>query len=626
VALALALVLLAASALAASAVLRLSWTGTLVTAFLFAFAEIVLIAEVLSPFDAIRARNFLLAETAIAVGALGLWVMQGTPRPRTPRIELSRLRRHPAIIVLGSAVTLALVGELALIVAAVPNNWDSMSYHLSRAAAWYQHGMIGHIPAHTERENAFPPNGEVLSLFTMIFAHTDRFTALPQLVSELALLVAIFGISRRLGFNRSEAAFASLIFATLSEVALQATTTQNDLVVAACTVVAAYFLLGRNRVEIALAGLAIALALGTKLTAVFAGPVLLLLAFALLPRRLIVTFVLAVVVAFAALASPGYARNLRDYGSPFGPPSVLTKWEATRTTSAVAATVGRVLYRFIDFSGVQRQSFSPPERLDASIYVPTVIHGKRRPISYPQSFFLVNGRADEDYSYFGPLGAFLVLPLAFGYLVAWSRSRTVKTKGLLALALPLYLVTLALAYSYNEWIGRFMLVPVGLVAPLLARSYAAHGLRVPITAFGVFFLALAFFHNGHKPLGLGGQDPFWTLTRPEAQALSRPYMATSLEGFDRVVPEHARVGYVLAEDDWDYPLYGEHLKRTLIRLPARDPLRAAAALHLRWVVIGRLNTRGSAGWLAVKFRSSRWSLLTPRSSPSAKRLLDLARM
>jgi hypothetical protein len=624
VTLTLALTLLAVGALVSSALLRLSWVGTLVAAFLFAFAEIVLIAEALSPFDAIRERNVLLAETAIAIGALGLWVLQGTPRPMTPRIKLSRLRRHPTIIVLASAVTLALIGELALVVATVPNNWDSMSYHLSRAAAWYQHGTVGHVVAHTELQNAFPPNGEITALFTMVFAHTDRFTGLPQFVSELALLVAIFGISRRLGFKRSEAAFASL--ATFSEVALQATTTQNDLIVAACMVAATYFLFGRNRMETTLAGLAFALALGTKLTAIFAGPVLLLLALALLPRRLILTFVLAAVVAFGALASVGYARNVRDYGSPFGPPSLLTKWKPTRTPSAVATTVGRVLYRFIDLSGIQRPSISLPEQLDASIYVPTVIHGERQPISNSESFFRVNGHADEDHSYFGPLGALLVLPLAVGYLVAWARSRTVKAKGLLALVLPMYLVILALAYPYNEWIGRFMLVAVGLVAPLLARSYAARGLRVPLMALGTLFLALALFHNGHKPLGLGRQDPFWTLTRSEAQALSRPYMATSLEGFDRIVPKHARVGYVLAEDDWDYPLYGEHLKRRLIRLPAHDPLRAAAALHLRWVVIGRLNTRGSADWLAVKFRSSRWSLLTPRSSPTAKRLLDLVRM
>lgn len=619
----LALMLLVTSALAAAAVLRLSWTGTLVAAYVMGFAEIVLIAEVLSPFDGIRARNFLLAETAIAIGTLGLWLQQGAPKPVTPRIEPSQLRRHPVILVLGSVVTLALLGELALIATAVPNTWDSMAYHLSRAAAWYQHGTLGHFPAHTERENAFPPNGEVLSLFTMMFTHSDRFAALPQFVSELALLVAIFGVGRRLGFRRSAAAFGSLIFATLSEVALQATTTQNDLVIAACIVAAAFFLLGRGRIEVMLAGLAIALAVGTKLTAVFAAPALLLFALALLPRRQIVTLFGALVIAFAGFASAGYARNLREYGTLVGPPSVLTRWEATRTPSAVASTVGRVLYRFMDFSGLQRKSISLPKKLDGSIYDSIFVHGKWRLTSHTKSFFPLNAQADEDYSYFGPLGVLLVLPLTFGYVLAWARSREDRAKGLLALALPVYLVTLALAYSYNEWIGRFMLVPVGLVAPLIASSYATRSLRVPLTAIGTLFLALALLHNTHKPLGLGGQDPFWALTRPQQQALARPYLATALEGFDRVVPESARVGYVFGEEDWDYPLYGEHFKRRLIRLPSRDPLHAAAALGLRWVVIGRVDTPGVVDWVAVQFRSSGWSLLAPRSSPTAKRLFDL---
>src|SRR5581483_3185660 len=123
-------------------------------------------------------------------------------------------------------------------------NWDALTYHLSRAAAWHQNGSLGFFPAHTPRENFLPANAEIQILYTMVFTHGDRLAALPQLAAQLALLVAIFGIARRLGFARANAAFASLLFATLSEVVLEATTAQNDLVVTAYVLVAAYFLLG----------------------------------------------------------------------------------------------------------------------------------------------------------------------------------------------------------------------------------------------------------------------------------------------------------------------------------------------------------------------------------------------
>ena len=65
----------------------------------------------------------------------------------------------------------------------------------------------------------------------------------------------------------------------------QAPTAQNDLVVAAFLVSATFFLLGDQRVEWVLAGLAVALAIGTKFTAVFSIPLLLLILLADSGRR-----------------------------------------------------------------------------------------------------------------------------------------------------------------------------------------------------------------------------------------------------------------------------------------------------------------------------------------------------
>lgn len=621
----LAFVLLAIGAVAAACALELPWTGTLVATYLIAFGEIVLVTEILSIFEGLRPRNVLLAEVVIAIGAVAWWFYRAAPRPTLPRIRVKELRRHPAIVVLGSAVAVALVLELALAVVAVPNNWDSMTYHLSRAAAWYQHNAYGHVNAHTERQNAFPPNAEILSLFTMIFAGNERFAALPQFASELALLVAIFGIARRLGFRRSEAAFASLLFATLSQVVLQATTTQNDLVLTACVVAGAYFLLARDRHEIVLAALALALALGTKLTGFFAAPIVLLLALATLPRRQLALFAAALVVGFAVVASPVYAMNIRDYGDPLGPSSLRRPFEAKLGVGPVAATFGRIFYGFVDLSGVRDGGIPPPKELDAFAYVPRHVHAVPPTRASSSSSFRLNARANEDVSYFGPLGALLLLPLAFRYIALAVRSRVPRSAGVLAMGLPLYALEVSLAYSYNEWIGRFMIVPVGLAAPFVARGYAMRELRALLVTLGVLFLTLALVHNERKPVGLGRVSPIWSYPRPEAQAVSRPEMATALTAVDLEVPANATVGYVLGEDGWDYPLYGEHLERTLIRLSSREPLQDAGRRGVQWVVIGNVDARGSAKWFALRFKGSEWSLMAPSSSRSASMLKGLVR-
>ena len=83
-----------------------------------------------------------------------------------------------------------------------PTNWDSLTYHLARVAAWRQHGGIFWIPnAPTARMNEFQPLAEQEILFLLVATGTTAVFALPQYVAELAILAAVYGASRRLGFG-----------------------------------------------------------------------------------------------------------------------------------------------------------------------------------------------------------------------------------------------------------------------------------------------------------------------------------------------------------------------------------------------------------------------------------------
>ena len=81
--------------------------------------------------------------------------------------------------------------------------------------------------------------------------------------------------------------------------------------------------------------------------------------------------------------------------------------------------------------------------------------------------------SSEDTSYFGVLGFLLVLPLSFGFLVAALTKRVPRSWGVLAGALPLFVVAVALTQGYDRWLGRFMLIPVALTMPLAAYFMSA---------------------------------------------------------------------------------------------------------------------------------------------------------
>ncbi len=69
---------------------HLSLTASVLAAYVVASAEIVVLAEGLSPFHAIRLQELLVAEALVAATASALWIRRGTPLP-TGAQELWRL-------------------------------------------------------------------------------------------------------------------------------------------------------------------------------------------------------------------------------------------------------------------------------------------------------------------------------------------------------------------------------------------------------------------------------------------------------------------------------------------------------------------------------------------------------
>ena len=175
-----AFALLAATAFLAAASLRLrGLVPALLAAYLFTAAEVVGLTLVLSPFRAVAAPGYLVGEAAIAVVVAAVWQRAGRPVPRRPTLDLAALAEHPLLVALGLVVGLTMLFQLFLVFVAPPNNWDSMTYHLARAAAWYQHHSVGYLPdANTERLNIFPPNAEMAMLYT--FAFVPPYLALAR--------------------------------------------------------------------------------------------------------------------------------------------------------------------------------------------------------------------------------------------------------------------------------------------------------------------------------------------------------------------------------------------------------------------------------------------------------------
>ena len=596
---------LAVTAGLVASVLRLGSVAVFAIAcWILVCAEVVAAGEILSLAHALRPLGYALFEAGLLVVASAVWLRAGRPRP--PRIPFGRPGMLLAVLAL--IVLCGLGYELFLITTTAPNNWDSMHYHLARVAAWHARETLSYFPTHNGIENAYPQNAELLVLWTVVFLGRDLFAALPQLLAALAATASVYVIARRLGATRRPAAFSALLLPTLTIVALESVTTQNDLVEASFVAAAVALALGRSRAETALAGLALGLAAGTKLTFLYAIPPLVVIGLLCVPRRRLAELCSTALAGFALVGMYAYAQNLAETGRPQGRTPEVETLPPAITFGGTVSTVARTVYRMVDVggfhvpSGVTSHVAGAAKRVFTGLHIPDNPAGATTRGTFAFSYGPNTG-VSEDSSALGPLGFLLLLPLSIGAIVAWTRKRVDRRRAAFALTLPLYVLALALGTRWNLYVDRFLITPAALTLPLVPIVLRRIEVRLVVLVLAAATLALVFAYNPSKPTGVGGGTAVWDLTRTETQSIRWPELRPVLEAVQRRVPEHARLGVDLAPLDWEYPFWGPRLGRTLVWLPEQS------AAGLDWILLGTNIDRPLAGWCRQRFPTVHWTLL-----------------
>jgi hypothetical protein len=215
-------------------------------------------------------------------------------------------------------------------------------------------------------------------------------------------------------------------------------------------------------------------------------------------------------------------------------------------------------------------------------------------------------RVNEDFSAFGPLGAVLVVALPVLGIVAYARGWARSQALALAAAVPTFVLLLVLQARWNEFLTRFLLVPVVLAAPLLAVLFRNRVIGAAFMVVTVLVAAATMAHIQSKPLA--GHP--WRFTQVEGLVRAQdPEVATALAAYRRLVPPRACVGAVLGSDEPGFLLFGPRLQHHVEFLSVSRALHQAIDKALFYVVI----TTGTNRWAARSFRSDGW-LVRPLGS------------
>lgn len=272
-------------------------------------------------------------------------------RPRLPQAwehlqlflkDRKGLRYSPLVVVLLALASFVVLRSLFEGFFLPPREWDALTYHLPILAAFYQMHAIRPLHSLIVWVDSYPFDGELLSLWTVIFLGLDKLVDLSYLPILLAGLVSLYGLARSLGASRAGSLMGASLAAFAPAVIAQQVTAHLDAFNMALLAMGLYLGVSEDREKSSYRGLstsalsvgvASGLLVGSKYTGLVYAAVILVVALAWHAKPsmaawasdrkgLVGHFVLsalAVAGLVLLLGAYPYARNWVEFQNPLAP-------------------------------------------------------------------------------------------------------------------------------------------------------------------------------------------------------------------------------------------------------------------------------------------------------------------
>ncbi|MEV4539989.1 hypothetical protein [Micromonospora echinaurantiaca] len=506
--------------------------------------------------------------------------------------------------------------ELLVALLAEPNNFDSQTYHLPKVEHWVAQGDLDFWPTAIHRQVTIPPGAEYLLLHLRLFTGGDALHNLVQWAAMVGCLLVGSRITAQLGGGRRAQLLTAFVLATTPMVALQATSTQTDLVCAAwvaCAATLALDGLHRRTGPGTLLGLGAATGLTavTKTSGLIAvGPLLVLwglaqLRLAYLDRpaarvggtaRTVAGSLLILTVA-AAVVGPFLARVTVEFGHPLGPPRLRESIPMERhDPGSILVNALRIGHTAFD------TPLAPLRRAGAEAIVGVAgligVDPQDRATTFGRETFPVpSWYPDEDRVAFPLAGALALLGAGFALTrpgrLSPERAGTLRAYAVVVVSAVLLHTAMI---KWQPWGNRLLLYALVLAVPLAGvwldalfrrRSAAADsgtataapgaatagpesatadpgggaagrrsvalGLAVAVLATSALAGVLAVSYG--FPRRLVGTGSVFTTGDWETRFLRRPQWAAEFRWAAEAVraADARRIGLVQQNDNWEYP-------------------------------------------------------------------------
>jgi len=431
-------------------------------------------------------------------------------------------------------VGIVLVVELIIAFVFIPNNWDSMTYHLSRVGYWAQFKSLRHFPTNIPRQNVYPINGEILLLWPYVFLKSDVGFGLLQFISMFFTSILVYKTSLLIKLSKKQSLLSACLYITLPLIILESTTTQNDIVATFFIFFAVYSLMSGFKTGsndyILLSGISTGIAFGIKATFFLAAPGMIagliyyFRANSNEENKLrLIKWISYSLCFIALLGSYNYILNFIETKNVFGghDAHAISQY----SFDAFISNFTRIMYKFVDLTGIPNSLYpyslaGKASEISKSLFALFDIKFNTSEATSPGIIFdfAINKRCNADLSYFGPLGFILILPAFFVNTVRMlSRKRINPFKAWLTMFSISILVSFCVLLKYNPWNGRFFIMFITFLMPFCGSfyrserkiSYRLKEILIACIITVVTFTTLKY--NELKPLPWGALDSHLTM-------------------------------------------------------------------------------------------------------------------
>jgi 4-amino-4-deoxy-L-arabinose transferase-like glycosyltransferase len=534
----------------------LGWRMSFLSASVVCGVTLTTATEILSVFRQIHSVSLFLF-WGLAVVASALIFVSTHGKEERPRIPVSA----PAFLklLLAGVVAIAVVTALVATVSA-PNNWDSMTYHLSRVMHWGQNQSVADYPTNIVEQIESNPWAEFAVLHLQVLGGGDFFVNFVQWFSMVGSVIGVTLIAAEFGADFRTQVYSSVVVATVPMGILQSSSTQNDYVVSFWLVCFVYFGIlfsKRSSWYCALAaGASLGLAILTKGTAyIYAFPFLIwfLLSSFRLSCGKALRYVLLMLLVVISLNASHYMRNYTLFGNPLS---------SGKTPRANLMFNGSTL-----FSNVLRNTAldmgTPWETINDQMQagfeeIFKVLHiNINDPKTTRVPFEIVGSSLHEDKAG-NPLHFILIL---LSIVLIAARRDIRKSPNLLPyfLAVNMAFLSFCLYLRWLPWHSRLHLPLFVLWGPVIAVALSRIKSRFPVEAVMTVMLIFSIpylFYNESRPLL--GCDSIMTASRLDQYFRNRKALKKSYYDSAALVAA-ARcdaIGLQLkGNDDWEYPFW-----------------------------------------------------------------------